>query len=140
MEIFFLRGGLEKSDSMQCYQRTVRSWAKRLEILMRSDQIQQAVLFRKKVRAVLSSVRFEAKAVAELPSGQISHLYRTVSLLFSEAPELLYTKVRLHLIVDDPIVSVIFPERKSTTALENSRVSPTVRFLSFSRFSFTRKR
>ena len=95
MEIFFLRrGSFESCDSMQRYQRTVRSWAKRRENLMRSDKIHQAVLFRKKVRAVLSAVRFDAKAVAELPGGQVSHLYKTVATLFSGAPELLYTKVR----------------------------------------------
>ncbi|XP_028967017.1 uncharacterized protein LOC100908641 [Galendromus occidentalis] len=112
-------------DAMQRYQRTVRSWAKRLEALMRSDKIHQAVLFRKKVRAVLAAIRFDTKSVAELPSGQVSHLYRAVSTLFSGAPELLYTKG----LADCPLPSLlevfVHPKtliREGKTALPRSQM------------------
>lgn len=60
---------------------------------MQSCSIAEAAAFRKTVRALLRAVHFDAKAVLDLPNGQVAHLYQVVALLFSDAPDLLYTKV-----------------------------------------------
>ncbi|XP_022685640.1 uncharacterized protein LOC111258539 isoform X2 [Varroa jacobsoni] len=80
------------ADFMSCYQQLLCYWSRRHQELMQSCSIAEAAAFRKTVRALLRAVHFDAKAVLDLPNGQVAHLYQVVALLFSDAPDLLYTK------------------------------------------------
>ncbi|OQR75566.1 hypothetical protein BIW11_08334 [Tropilaelaps mercedesae] len=110
---------------LSCYQQLVSSWSQHHQELMQASCIAEAAAFRKTVRALLNVVQFDAKSVADLPKAQIAHLYQVVAVLFTDAPDLLYTRGLADCPLPRLLETFVYPKaqlREGKTALPKMHI------------------